>query len=97
MNRWVVVITGPRLLEELRKIPDERLSFDHAMRDVGRYQFLLFFFRSRHHATAPSSQVHLWSRGTRATVSCPSNTGPSQAQHFTALSSGLRRDTTLLR
>ena len=43
MNRWVVVITGPRLLEELRKIPDERLSFDHAMRDVGRYQFLLFF------------------------------------------------------
>ncbi|KAL4070778.1 cytochrome P450 [Scleroderma citrinum] len=34
MNRWVVVITGPRLLEELRKIPDERLSFDHAMRDL---------------------------------------------------------------
>lgn len=37
MNRWVVVITGPRLLEELRKIPDERLSFDHAMQDVRRY------------------------------------------------------------
>lgn len=34
MNRWVVVITGPRLLEELRKIPDERLSFDHAMQDL---------------------------------------------------------------
>ncbi|KAG6336144.1 hypothetical protein ID866_2954 [Astraeus odoratus] len=41
MNRWVVVITGPRLLEELRKIPDERLSFDHAMQDLlqVRYTF----------------------------------------------------------
>jgi len=87
VNRWVVVITGPRLLEELRKIPDERLSFDHAMRDVcGCQSFVFFLFRVRNHTTAPSSQVHFWSRGTRATVSCPSNTGPPQAQLFTAVS-----------
>ncbi|KIM67603.1 hypothetical protein SCLCIDRAFT_1111427 [Scleroderma citrinum Foug A] len=43
MNRWVVVITGPRLLEELRKIPDERLSFDHAIRDVCGCQCFLSF------------------------------------------------------
>lgn len=34
MDRWMVVLTGPELVEELRKIPDDKLSFDHAMRDV---------------------------------------------------------------
>lgn len=34
MDRWVVVLTGPKLVQELRKIPDEKLSFDHAIRDV---------------------------------------------------------------
>ena len=34
MDRWMVVLTGPKLVEELRKIPDDKLSFDHAMRDV---------------------------------------------------------------
>lgn len=43
MNRWVVVMTGPRLLEELRKIPDERLSFDHAQQDVCLYQFFFVY------------------------------------------------------
>lgn len=34
MDRWMVILTGPKLVEELRKIPDDKLSFDHAMRDV---------------------------------------------------------------
>ncbi|KAG0704373.1 cytochrome P450 [Suillus ampliporus] len=34
IDRWVVVVTGPRLVEELRKVPDDELSFDHAMRDL---------------------------------------------------------------
>lgn len=34
MDRWMVVLTGPKLVEELRRIPDDKLSFDHAMRDV---------------------------------------------------------------
>ncbi|KAG1757776.1 cytochrome P450 [Suillus lakei] len=34
INRWVVVLTGPRLIEELRKVPEHELSFDHAMRDL---------------------------------------------------------------
>ena len=34
MDRWLVVVTGPELVDELRKIPDEKLSFDHAVRDV---------------------------------------------------------------
>jgi hypothetical protein len=34
IDRWVVVLTGPRLIEELRKVPEDELSFDHAMRDV---------------------------------------------------------------
>lgn len=34
IDRWLVVLTGPRLVEELRTIPEEDLSFDHAVRDV---------------------------------------------------------------
>lgn len=34
IDRWVVVVSGPRLLDELRKISDEKLSFDHAMQDI---------------------------------------------------------------
>ncbi|KAG1749804.1 cytochrome P450 [Suillus paluster] len=34
IDRWVVVLTGPRLIEELRKVPEDELSFDHAMRDL---------------------------------------------------------------
>ncbi|KAF9244527.1 cytochrome P450 [Melanogaster broomeanus] len=34
MDRWTVVVTGPQLIEELRKIPDAILSFDHAMQDL---------------------------------------------------------------
>lgn len=34
IDRWVVVLTGPRLIEELRKVPKDELSFDHAMRDL---------------------------------------------------------------
>ncbi|KAG2159653.1 cytochrome P450 [Suillus bovinus] len=33
-DKWVVVLTGPRLIEELRKVPEDELSFDHAMRDL---------------------------------------------------------------
>ncbi|KAI6047793.1 cytochrome P450 [Pisolithus marmoratus] len=36
MDRWMVVASGPRLLDELRKIPDDKLSFDHAVQDVVR-------------------------------------------------------------
>jgi cytochrome P450 len=34
IDKWVVVLTGPRLIEELRKVPEDELSFDHAMRDL---------------------------------------------------------------
>ncbi|KAG2085392.1 cytochrome P450 [Suillus discolor] len=33
-DKWVVVLTGPRLIEELRKVPEDELSFDHAIRDL---------------------------------------------------------------
>jgi len=39
IDRWLVVLTGPRLVEELRTIPEEDLSFDHAVRDVSRKFF----------------------------------------------------------
>ena len=59
MNRWVVVITGPRLLEELRKIPDERLSFDHAMRDVCGCQCFLSFSCTQSHYSSFKSSIPL--------------------------------------
>lgn len=34
IDRWMVVVSGPRFVDELCKIPDEKLSFDHAMQDI---------------------------------------------------------------
>ncbi|KIJ65009.1 hypothetical protein HYDPIDRAFT_187429 [Hydnomerulius pinastri MD-312] len=43
MDRWTVVLTGTELVEELRKIPDEKLSFDHAMQDLLQVKYTFGF------------------------------------------------------
>lgn len=60
-DKWVVVLTGPRLIEELRKVPEDELSFDHAMRDVC-WKFLFcsvtLRFNTRFHSFFKSN-IHL--------------------------------------
>lgn len=34
-NRWHIVVTGPQLIEELKKAPDDVLSFDEAIKQAG--------------------------------------------------------------
>ncbi|KAG8219655.1 cytochrome P450 [Butyriboletus roseoflavus] len=59
MDRWVVVLTGPELVEELRKIPDDKLSFDHAMRDIlqVKYTFGLEAQTHPYHVTVVQGQL----------------------------------------
>ncbi|KAI9461746.1 cytochrome P450 [Boletus coccyginus] len=59
MDRWMVVLTGPELVEELRKIPDDKLSFDHAMRDVlqVKYTFGLEAQTHPYHVTVLQGQL----------------------------------------
>lgn len=33
-DRWLVVVSGPKLVEELRKLPDDKMSFLDAIADV---------------------------------------------------------------
>ena len=34
INRWLVIVSGPQMNEELRKFPDEQMSFVDAVEDV---------------------------------------------------------------
>ena len=34
LTRWTVIVTGPKFIEELRKAPDEQLSFEDAIDEV---------------------------------------------------------------
>jgi len=59
MDRWMVVLTGPKLVEELRRIPDDKLSFDHAMRDIlqVKYTFGLEAQTHPYHVTVLQGQL----------------------------------------
>ena len=35
LDRWLVVISGPELIEEVRKFPDDQVSFLDAVEEVG--------------------------------------------------------------
>ncbi|KAI0080654.1 cytochrome P450 [Panus rudis PR-1116 ss-1] len=34
LDKWVIVVTGPKLVDELRKFPDNQVSFNEASRDL---------------------------------------------------------------
>jgi len=34
LNRWLVIVSGPKLVEELRKAPQDQLSFTEAVNEV---------------------------------------------------------------
>ncbi|KIJ21932.1 hypothetical protein PAXINDRAFT_165267 [Paxillus involutus ATCC 200175] len=59
MDRWMVVMSGPKLVEEFRKIPDDKLSFDHAMQDLlqVKYTFGLEAQTNPYHVTAIQGQL----------------------------------------
>ncbi|KAF9229083.1 cytochrome P450 [Gyrodon lividus] len=59
MDRWMVVMSGPQLVEELRKIPDDKLSFDHAMQDLlqVKYTFGLEAQTNPYHVTVIQGQL----------------------------------------
>ena len=37
LDRWLVVISGPELIEEVRKFPDDQVSFLDAVEEVGLF------------------------------------------------------------
>ncbi|KAH8092525.1 cytochrome P450 [Cristinia sonorae] len=39
--RWMIIVTGPQLIEELRKAPDDQLSFDEAVSDSLQVDYTL--------------------------------------------------------
>lgn len=41
VSKWIVVLTGPKYLDELRKAPDEVLSFQEAVNDQTQIQYTL--------------------------------------------------------
>ncbi|KAH7914791.1 cytochrome P450 [Hygrophoropsis aurantiaca] len=43
LDRWLVVMSGPELVDALRKVPDEELSFDHAMQDLLQVKYTFGF------------------------------------------------------
>ena len=45
MKRWHVIVLGPKLIDDLRKAPDDVLSFHEATREVRR-QLVLYVSQS---------------------------------------------------
>lgn len=41
MGGWVVMISGPEMLEDLRKATDDQISFVDAVKEVSNYLILL--------------------------------------------------------
>ncbi|CAL1693826.1 unnamed protein product [Somion occarium] len=39
LDRWLVVVSGPKLVEELRKLPDEQVSFLEAAQDLVQMKY----------------------------------------------------------
>ena len=35
LDQWLVVVSGPKMVDELRRRPDEELSFMEGIEDVG--------------------------------------------------------------
>ena len=40
LQRWLIVISGPRLIEEVRRLPDDQVSFIEALEEVYFYALL---------------------------------------------------------
>jgi hypothetical protein len=40
LDKWILVVSGPQLIDELRKAPEDALSFDSAVTDVRSSSFL---------------------------------------------------------
>ena len=41
LDQWLVVVSGPKMVDELRRRPDEELSFMEGIEDVSRLSVLL--------------------------------------------------------
>lgn len=40
MDRWVVVVTGSTLVDELQRFPDDQASFHEAAMDVSTFEII---------------------------------------------------------
>jgi len=38
MERWLVVVTGPGMINDIRRASDEQMSFDDAIAEVSNYR-----------------------------------------------------------
>ncbi|EMD32089.1 hypothetical protein CERSUDRAFT_58933 [Gelatoporia subvermispora B] len=43
MDRWIVIVNGPTMVEELRSLPDEKASFMHAIGEIVQPDYTLGF------------------------------------------------------
>ena len=43
IDRWIVVVSGPELIDELRKMPDEMVSFELATGGVRTFSSFISF------------------------------------------------------
>lgn len=41
-DQWLVLVTGPQLVEEIRKFSDDQVSFDHALEAVSNRSFVVY-------------------------------------------------------
>ncbi|KAJ3488343.1 hypothetical protein NLI96_g2934 [Meripilus lineatus] len=59
IDRWLVVVSGPELIEELRKMPDDKMSFIEAATDLvqSRYTFGGEINRDPYHVDIIRSQL----------------------------------------
>ncbi len=67
LDGWLVIFTGPKLIDELRRSPDEELSADEGVAEVSRRALT----GARGLTCEPVPDAH----------SCPSVIGPTTAAH----------------
>ena len=48
IDRWIVVVSGPELIDELRKMPDEMVSFELATGGVRTFSLFISFYEQAH-------------------------------------------------
>ena len=48
IDRWIVVVSGPELIDELRKMPDEMVSFELATGGVRPFSSFIFLHERAH-------------------------------------------------
>ncbi|EKM48059.1 uncharacterized protein PHACADRAFT_109467 [Phanerochaete carnosa HHB-10118-sp] len=96
-DRWIVVVTGKKLVDELQRLPDDAVSFIDAAGEVRSCLALNRNARSSDIYIAHGPYIHIWPSYPRGSLSCHYNSDPAYKAPFARFCRPLRRDSCSIR